>query len=316
MSHSPARPPLGVVCALACALFGLSAHTHAQAVATSYNSDSRSASVVTNDAGPAGIIPATRGFNASLGTTSQHDSSNGWSTLLTPGIAYRFNSLLSFNASIPLYTSIDVETNTGTKSKPVYVSTTRHGLPGDASLTVVLDTHPGPFDYAASVSVGLPSGNTAYGLGSGKPTYDLNNHFETSFGIFSPNIEVGFANSSNLIATRARKGYTAQGNLLHLQAGASIELPFNSSLETDAYEDMPISASTIYSTTNKGKKKTTTASSSSAAEDNGINTSLDVPFGRHLTFSGFYNHSTRSQDDIAGISLTFLLKPSPQPEAR
>ena len=35
-----------------------------------------------NDSGPAGIIPSTRGFNATLGTSSQHDSTNGWSCLL------------------------------------------------------------------------------------------------------------------------------------------------------------------------------------------------------------------------------------------
>jgi len=42
-----------------------------------------SAAATTNDSGPIGIIPVTRGFNASLGTSSQHDSSNGWSSLLT-----------------------------------------------------------------------------------------------------------------------------------------------------------------------------------------------------------------------------------------
>ena len=53
-----------------------------------------SAAAMTNDSGPAGIIPATKGFNASLGTSSQHDSSNGWSSLLTPNVAYRLEPVL------------------------------------------------------------------------------------------------------------------------------------------------------------------------------------------------------------------------------
>jgi len=61
-----------------------------------------------NDSGPEGIIPATHGFNASLGTTSQHDSTNGWSSILNPNLAYRFNKYFSVDASVPLFTYINV----------------------------------------------------------------------------------------------------------------------------------------------------------------------------------------------------------------
>jgi hypothetical protein len=206
-------------------------------------------------AGPSGIIPFNRGLNASLGTSSQHDSSNGWSSILTPGAAYRFTRAVSINASIPIYASINVETNIGTKTKPVYVSTTKHGVAGDASFAAVLETHPQPFDYTATFAIGLPSGNTAYGLGAGHASYNFNNHFEKSLGIFSPNIEVGIANSSRLIATRV--------------------------------------PATIYFA-GRGRKKTTTTASSTPAEDNGFDASLDVPLSGHVTFSGFYNRSIRS----------------------
>jgi hypothetical protein len=270
--------------------------------------------VTTTDAGPAGIIPADHGLNASLITATQHDSNNGWSSILTLGVAYRLNRALSTNASVPIYTYINVLQNVGTKTKPVYVSQTKHGVLADSALSAVFEVHPELLTYSATFTVGLPSGNTAYGLGSGHVGYNFNNHFEKDFSIVTPNIEIGVANSSNLIAARSRKSYTSAGTLAHFQVGASIDLSHNISFEADGYEDMPVSEATIYSATGRGKKATT-APSTSAAEDNGLNTSLDVPLNGHLTVSGFYEHSIRSQYDVVGFSLTFLLKAPPRHNA-
>jgi hypothetical protein len=288
---------------------------YAQALASGSASEivgSRTASATTNDAGPSGIIPFAPGFNASLGTSSQYDSGGGWATILTPGIAFRFNGLLSLSASVPIYASINVEANTGTKAKPVYTSTTEHGVPGDTSLAASLAAHPFLLDYNATFTLGLPSGNTAYGLGAGKPTYDLNNHFEHSFGIFSPDIEFGAGTSSSLIRPRVRKTYTSVGALAHFQAGTSIDLPFNLSFEVDAYELLPLNSSTVYSGARSGKKKATAASTDSA-EDNGLTTSLDIPVSSRITLSSFFNRSIRNDDDVAGISFTFVLKAPPKP---
>lgn len=264
--------------------------------------------VTATGSGPAGIIPADRGPNASLITATQHDSNNGWSSILTPGVAYRFSPALSFNASVPIYTYINVTQNVGTKTKPVYVSQTKHGVLGDSALSTVFEVHPEVLTYSATLSLGLPSGNTAYGLGSGHIGYNFNNHFEKDLGIVTPNIEIGVTNSSSLIAGRARKSYTSAGTLAHFQAGASIDLSHNISFEADGYEDLPLSSATIYSTTGKGRKASTSGPSTSAAEDNGLNTSLDVPLNGHFTVSAFFDHSIRSQYDDVGFSLTFLLK--------
>jgi hypothetical protein len=77
---------------------------------------------------------------------------------------------------------------------------------------------------------------------------------------------------------------------------------------------LPFKPSTIYSTTGKGKKKVTTATTTGNAEDNGFINSLDIPVAGHVTFSGFYDRSTRNRDDVAGFSFTFLLKTPPVPE--
>lgn len=292
-------------------MLAATASLHAQALSVVSASETSGSAATSNGQGPLGIVPITRGFNASVGTTTQHDSSNGWSSLLTPGIAYRFNQLFSVNATIPVYATINIDQTKGTKAKPVYVQSTKHGVVGDTALAAQYTTS-FLVDYAATVTLGLPSGNSAYGLGAGQVTYDVNNHFETSVGPFTPDIELGIGDSSNLIGTRIRKSYTAVGTLAHFQAGAAISLPHDIDFEADAYEQLPLDASTIYSTTGKGKKKVTTATGSTAAEDNGFITSLDIPLSGHLTLSGFYNRSLRSADDVAGFSLTFLLRAPPR----
>jgi hypothetical protein len=161
--------------------------------------------------------------------------------------------------------------------------------------------------------MGLPSGNTEYGLGAGQVTYNLNNHFEKSLGIFTPDIELGFGDTSSLIDQRVLKSYVAVGPMAHFQAGSSIDLPFNASLEADAYEELPLEKNVVYSTTGKGKKKVTTATNTDPSEDNGFITSLDIPVAPHLTLSGFYSRSLRDHDDVAGFSFTFLLKTPPRP---
>jgi len=267
-----------------------------------------SAAATTNDSGPAGIIPATRGFNASLGTSSQHDSSNGWSSILTPNVAYRFNKYFSVDAGVPWYMYINIDADVGTKAKPVYAYSPKKSVFGDTSLSFHADANPFTIGYDATVSMGLPSGNTDYGLGAGQVTYNINNHFEKNWGIFTPDIELGFGDTSSLVDPRVLKSYVAVGPQAHFQAGTSVDLPWTMSFEADAYEELPLAKDLVYSTTGKGKKKVTTSTNEGPAEDNGFLTSLDIPLTRHMTLSGFYDRSLIDHDDVAGFSFTFFLR--------
>jgi hypothetical protein len=157
--------------------------------------------------------------------------------------------------------------------------------------------------------MGLPSGNTDYGLGAGQVTYSFNNHFEKGLGIFTPDIELGFGDSNILVNERVLKPYVAVGPQAHFQAGTAVDLFWNMNFEADAYEEMPLTKDLVYSTTGKGKKKVTTSTNEGPAEDNGFTTTLDIPLTRHVTMSGFYNRSLIDHEDTAGFSFTFLLKP-------
>jgi hypothetical protein len=161
----------------------------------------------------------------------------------------------------------------------------------------------------------LPSGSTEHGLGAGQVTYSFNNHFERSFGIFTPDIELGYGDTSNLIDQRILKSYISVGPMAHFQTGTLIDLPWNMSFEANAYEELPLDTNIVYSTTTNGKKKKkiTTATNTDPGEDNGFITSLDIPMTPHLTLSGFYNRSLRDHDDVAGFSFTLILRAPPRP---
>jgi hypothetical protein len=272
-----------------------------------------SADATTNDSGPLGIIPVQRGFNASLGTSSQHDSSNGWSSVLNPNVAFRFNKYFSMDAGVPWYMYINVDANVGTAAKPLYQYSPKHSVFGDTTVSFHADANPFKIGYDGTVSLGLPSGNTDYGLGAGQPTFTLNNHFEKDLGMFAPDIELGYGDSSTLVNERVLKSYVSVGPLAHFQAGASFNLPFDMNFDVEAYEELPLATDLVYSTTGKGKKKVTTSTNRGPAEDNGFTTALDIPLSPHVTLSGFYNRSLRDHDDVAGFSFTFLLKAPPRP---
>ncbi len=286
---------------------------HAQAIPQqSPDVGSTTASATTNGEGVAGIVPFVKGPNFSLVTSSQHDSDDGWSSLLTPDLGWRFNNHFSADAGVPIYDYINVLVTGGTKAKPTYIEVTRHFAPGDTAINGHFEIHPDFLDYNFTATLGAPTGSKPDGLGAGQVTYNLNNHFEKSFFDFvAPDIELGFGDSSQLVDSRIRKSYTTVGPLAHFQAGASFDIPFHATFEAEAYEALPLSSETLYSTTGKGKKKVTTATNEGVAEDNGFLTSLDIPLNGHVTLSGFYNRSLRNKIDTAGFSLTFLLKAPP-----
>ncbi|MDP9051979.1 MAG: hypothetical protein M3O31_14865 [Acidobacteriota bacterium] len=266
-----------------------------------------------NDSGPSGMIPAAKGFNASVGTVSQHDSANGWSSFLTPELAYRFNRYLSVAVYAPIHTYINLESNIGTEAKPVYTYAVHGGIVGDTTLSFEGNFSTFTTSYSGTFSLGLPSGDTVHGLGAGEVTYNFNNHFERSFGIFTPDIELGVGNTSNLIDQRILKSYIAVGPISHFQAGTYLDLPWRMSFEANAYEELPLDTNIVYSTTTRGKQKITTATNIDPGEDNGFITSLDIPMWPHVTLSGFYNRSLRNHDDISGFSLTYILRVPPRP---
>ncbi|MHB1701567.1 MAG: hypothetical protein ACYCSN_15855 [Acidobacteriaceae bacterium] len=257
---------------------------------------------------PSKLIRFGQNLDASLTSMVEHDSSNGWSSIQTPCVSYRIDRHFNLDASVAIYTYINVDETHGTFAAPFYVLASHTGAPGDTVLALQFSAAPNAFDLTTTASLGLPSGESSYGLGAGRPTYDFNNQAQKSFGIVAPDIEVGLGDSNRLVSERVHKSYTTVGPLAHFQAGSSIQLPYQISFESDAYEELPLSSATLYSSTRRGKKKVTTTKNASLAEDNGFISTLYVPLNSHLLLSGVYNRSLRGATDIVEMSITFLLK--------
>jgi len=292
-----------------------------QLAAIADSKDAAIESTASNAIGPVGVVPLTKGFNFSLATNSQHDSAGGWSNILSPTVAYRFDKHFSIDGTVSTYPYINVVTTKTTKNASGVVTKTvsslesRHLLLSDTSISGAFDAHSKLLDYNLTATMGIPTGDNSDGLGAGQVTYAFVNHFERPLGdYFTPDIELGIDDSPNLISPRVKKSYLVVGTSAHFQAGLDISLPFNSDFDVEAYEELPIGTVAISSTTTKGKKgkQVTTVTQESAGEDNGFTNTLDIPLNGHVALSGFYYRSLRNHDDTAGFALTFLLRAPPK----
>jgi len=288
----------------------------AQALPAGASTANTTSTASTNGEGPAGIVPFTKGFNASLGVSGQHDSAAGWSSTLNPNVAWRFDKHLSVNISIPLFDY--VVTSKTPKGAIVPVLRVQHHALGDMIAEGDFEAHSELFDYTLSLSASAPTGDSNDGLGAGKFTGGFNNHFEHPLTDWlTPDLELGLGDNPGLNNARVRRSYADVGLAAYFQFGFEISLPLNADFETDAYENLPLGSQTITSSTvhgKKGQQTTATSTPASAGEDNGFLNTLDVPLTPHFKLSGFYNRSLRERDDTVGFSITYLLRAPPRPK--
>ncbi len=262
------------------------------------------------------------GFNASLATASQHDSSGGWSSFMTPELLYRFNKHFSGSFGLPVYNYILVdETSTYRDANNNLVSHTllepEHLLLGDTLLVGVFEQDTKNINYTLTSTMGIPTGDDAEGLGAGQFTYAFINHGEHQISFVTPSLELGIDDSPNLSERRIHKSYTAVGLSAHFQAGLQFALPKGITFQTAAYEELPLGTQKVTTTSKHDKdgKETTATNLESVGEDNGFQNTLDIPIGSKFTLSGFYDRSLCNHIDIAGFSITYLLRSPPAASA-
>lgn len=282
-------------------------------------SDDDLAAAVANSLGPAGIVPSYRGYNASLISSSQHDSISGWSNLVTPSLAYRFNRWMSVDVSTPIFLYLHTQSTTATDGRPLTgfttVSREQHGVVGDTVLAahVYLPTftprHTTLYDTVSGLLI-APTGSVSDGVGAGKTTYNITNHLEAA-SHWSPYVDLGIGTSSRVQNRRLQRDQTSRGLLANFAVGGRVAMPRRVVFTLEAYEQLPLGSQQVSSTeVRQGGPPQTNQITTTAgvAEDNGFNTALDIPLSPHVTLSGFYSRSLRQHEDIAGFSLTFLLK--------
>ena len=122
--------------------------------------------------------PPINGFNFSLNNNAQHSSVTGWSDIVTPDLSYRFNSHFYVDANVPWYLTVQNFVQTKAAGVTTYPLKETKNVIGDTSASGHFGMSADDFSYSASATVGLPTGDSKYGLTANTMTYNLNNHFE------------------------------------------------------------------------------------------------------------------------------------------
>ena len=253
-------------------------------------------------------VPFVKGLNFIVTTSSQHDSATGWSNVLEPNLSYRFNQHFAVDVDFPFYTRVNAFVPTTTGRTTTSTLKTSSGLLGDTVISGQFDWDLKSFWYTGSTSMGVPTGDSELGLTANQVTWNVNNHFERTMGLFTPNVELGIGNSSSLDNTDSRKTYVAVGPAAFFQAGTMVDMPLRMTLEMDAYESLPIGDQRVYGTITRRGKTVQVLEGTGAAEDNGFSTSLLTPLSRHLSFMGYYTRSLRQHVDTVGFSFSYVLR--------
>jgi len=252
-----------------------------------------------------GLSAPFYGWNAGLTISGVHDSVVGWATLATPSIGYSFNDIFSIDATIPIYLYRLAESRS-THPKPDARLVSQVCEPGDFVLGLHAQFIPRLFQYQLTGLVTAPSGDEAYGLTSGRVTFDVSSHFERTFGRITPNVDIGGGDSTTLVNRTVTKNYTSLGPLAHFQVGIGLDLFHGISFESDAYEQLPIGDQKIYGPSRHGNA--TVVTGHNVTEDNGFTNSLDIPLKSHFTLSGYYSRSLRIHSDTAAIGITYVVR--------
>jgi hypothetical protein len=255
-----------------------------------------------------GLSGTFHGWNAGLTIAGVHDSVTGWATIATPAIGYSFNDIFSIDATIPIYMYRLAESRS-THPRPTAQLVNQRGEPGDVVLGVHAQFVPHSYQYQVTGLVTAPTGDEAYGLTTGRVTFDLSHHLERTFGRFTPNIDIGAGDSSTLVNRTVTKNYTSLGPLAHFQIGIGVDLFHGMSFESDAYEQLPIGDQKIYGPSRHGNA--TVVTGHNVTEDNGFTNALDVPLNNNVTLSGYYSRSLRIHSDTAAIGITYVLRSAP-----
>ena len=274
-----------------------------------------------------------KGFSSYTNFQGSHDSSSGWSTIVSSSVQYDVNKHFGVGLGIPFYLSHNgVPANVVAKGKTNPPLTTQYGSLGDAALTLNFAAG-GPLGYKATVTGTAPTGDTSSGISTGRPTFDLNNHLEREVGFLTPFAEFGFGDSSALVNKRVRRPYTTLGALSHFKAGAGMDFLKYFSFSLSGYETLPIGNQKVYSHEFVRSKNGTVIrvgadgkkhrfalvavdSGQGILEDNGLTSELGVNLGSHIDLCATYNRSVRQSLDTVEFGIGYRFGRSTRPPAQ
>lgn len=263
-----------------------------------------------------GVGSALRGLNGGLSYAGVHNSAVGWYEVLVPAVSYSFSDHFSADASATIYLHrFVVNANPMTAMNQQLVLDV--GDSGDTLIGLHGAFRPHDLLDIATVTLTAPTGNRSSGLGTGRVTFDCNNHLERFFSNKGLHLDLGMGDSSAGANNLLLRDYNTLGALAHFQAGASLWLRRLGFVQSSAYEQLPIGSQKIYEQEPNGPPgygdghEAEEVISSGLSEDNGLTTSFGMPLTAHVLLNGYYNRSLRQHQDTVSLGMTFVLRPLP-----
>lgn len=264
-----------------------------------------------------GMGSLLRGINAGVTYSGVHNSEIGWYEVMVPALSYAFNTHYSADVSATIYLHRLVE-NTNPLANNRQRLVLDIGDTGDTLIGLHGSFRPHGIEEMATASISAPTGNSSNGLGTGRVTFDFNNHTEKFFPHAALHLDMGMGDSSTLASNLVMRDYSSLGALAHFQAGAVFWGKNFSYLDISPYEQLPIGSQKVYTFvyqqqdgSPQGSHSITETVQGGLSEDNGITTSFGMPLQPHILFSGYYSRSLRQHQDTVSFGMTFVLRGLP-----
>ena len=164
----------------------------------------------------------------------------GFITRIDSTAGYNFNRYFALDAGVPLYLVRPSETALTS------ATIARANDIGNVHLTARINAVTPAITYLGTFTATAPTGDKNKGLGTGRATYDWNNHLERSFGRLTPFGEAGVANTVADTPFFIRP-FTSQGLVAHFEGGLRLSLAPRVSVEGSLYTIEPSGEQTVIS---------------------------------------------------------------------
>jgi hypothetical protein len=161
------------------------------------------------------------------------DSTMGWD----------FNKHFGVYGGVPFYFASVPSSTTATGTTTA--SSSNNGI-GDAYLGMSFRAGNPSLDYAGSLTVSAPTGDTSKGLSTGRAGVDFTNRISHSFHRFTPFFTGGLSNTVP-DASFTTRPFTSLGAITHLEEGADYQIIRHTYLGFSGYQIVPFGSQKIFS---------------------------------------------------------------------
>lgn len=256
-------------------------------------------------------------------------NADGQVMALNSSATYYFTDHFSARAGIPIY--FDHVPSTVASSTAIPSTSTFSSGIGDIFLTLRAAWKAPIVNYATGLTGTFPTGQTSKGFSTGHFTFDWSNRFDRSFGILTPFVDAGMANSVTDTPYFLRP-FATLGPLAHFEAGAGLRIVRAVNVTLTGYDIAPWGTQTITSrvitATSPGKSGSAsrgrpfenahqTTGTATLTQDDGFSAGLLVSPKSYLDLDVGYTRSEQYGLDTVsfgvGVNVTELLGKAHRP---